>query len=268
VPFVNRRVVIFAKTYPEPSTRYTETVCTGGLGLEDGCPIRLYPVPLRYLEGDKQYGLWDVIQVPVDRSSKDRRPESFKIDPAGIHRVGHLDSDSDGWATRRTLLERDQSWHFSGMQELNEANRSSETSIGLVAPGVIERVELAAKSDDERDAFERKCAELRAQRESDMFDSIYHTLDFLTHEIFLHWRCSERCPTCTKKPHRMKVLDWGLMQLARKKSWDAAVQRMQEISDLQRYDFRLILGNFAQHPRNFGIIALWYPKIAEQMGLF
>jgi hypothetical protein len=47
------KVLIFGKTYPELSTKYVETVCTGGL-LESGQPIRLYPVPLRYLEGENQ----------------------------------------------------------------------------------------------------------------------------------------------------------------------------------------------------------------------
>jgi hypothetical protein len=37
-------------TIPELSLKYTETVCTGGV-LENGRPIRLYPIPYRYLEG-------------------------------------------------------------------------------------------------------------------------------------------------------------------------------------------------------------------------
>ena len=34
------------------------------------------------------------------------------------------------------------------------------------------------------------------------------------------------------------------------------------------YDFRLYLGNFRLHPRTFGIIELWYPKIPVQQSLF
>jgi hypothetical protein len=266
--FAKRRVAIFGKTYPEPSTRYTETVCTGGLDWESGTPLRLYPVPLRYLEGDKQYGLWDIIDVPIDRSPNDQRPESFKIDPSGIRLVAHLDTDKAGWAARRELLERDSGWQFRGMRDLSEANRANKTSIGLVRPGSIERVELVAKPVEEKQEFERKCAELRSHKESDMFDPVYHRLDYLPNEIFVHWRCGEACNTCERRPHRMKVLDWGLMQLARKAGWDAAVNRMKEITETDRYDFRLILGNFAQHPQNFGVIALWYPKIGAQISLF
>ena len=37
--YQNMRVLIWGKTYPELSNKYTETVCTGGV-LEDGRPIR------------------------------------------------------------------------------------------------------------------------------------------------------------------------------------------------------------------------------------
>src|SRR5689334_7137004 len=47
------QVLIWGKTYPELSRRYSETVCTAGLR-QDGTPIRLYPVPLRYLGQDNQ----------------------------------------------------------------------------------------------------------------------------------------------------------------------------------------------------------------------
>ena len=101
-----------------------------------------------------------------------------------------------------------------------------------------------------------------------MFDPLYHSLDYLPNEIYLHWRCAQRCETCLRHPHRMKVLDWGLMQLARKKSWEAAVKKLEVISNLLTHDFRMFLGNYAQHPANFGVIALWYPPRQEQTTLF
>jgi len=42
------QLLITVKTYPHPSPRYVETVCTGGLA-RDGRWIRLYPVPFRLL---------------------------------------------------------------------------------------------------------------------------------------------------------------------------------------------------------------------------
>lgn len=268
MPFTIVRGAIFGKTYPEPSRRYYETVCTGALREADGRPIRLYPVPLRYMSDDSQYKLWDMIEVPIDRSRSDQRPESFKIDPQRLRCVGRIATDSDGWAQRRALVDRNCDWHFDGMAALKAANQAKKTSIGLVVPGSVDHVELAAKPPSERAEFRQKCEELRLRKESDMFDPHYQVLDFLPNEIFLHWRCLSLCDTCTRRPHRMKVLDWGLMQLARTKGWDAAVTKLGEISNPQNHDFRMFLGNFAQHPTNFGVIALWYPRRSDQTTLF
>jgi hypothetical protein len=216
------------------------------------------------MQDERQYKLWDVIEVHVDRSKRDQRPESFKIDPERLARIGHIPTDKNGWAARRELIERSTDWHYPSMSELRKANAIGKTSIGLITPGSIEQIELTPKQSGERAEFLKKCQELRIRKESDMFDPLYQTLDFLPNEIFLHWMCAKRCETCSKKAHRMKVLDWGLMQLARKKGWDAAVSKLEEISNPRTHDFRIFLGNFAQHPSNFGVIALWYPPRTVQ----
>ena len=48
------RVFIIAKTYPELSSKYGETVCTAGVD-EAGNPLRLYPIPFRYLSGPQRF---------------------------------------------------------------------------------------------------------------------------------------------------------------------------------------------------------------------
>jgi len=51
------KVLIWGKTTPQLSTKHMETVCTGGC-LEDGSPVRLFPIPFRYLAGDRQFHLY------------------------------------------------------------------------------------------------------------------------------------------------------------------------------------------------------------------
>ena len=97
--FRTLKVLIWGKTYPELSKRHTETVCTGAV-LEDGTPIRLYPVPLRYLEGDKQFSLYDVVDVPAQRNRSDPRPESYRIVSDHLERLSHLHTDHGTWRTR------------------------------------------------------------------------------------------------------------------------------------------------------------------------
>src|SRR5262249_14937551 len=49
-----RRILIWGKTSPQLSSRYIETVCTGGV-FEDGAPVRLYPIPFRYLDDQDRF---------------------------------------------------------------------------------------------------------------------------------------------------------------------------------------------------------------------
>ena len=265
--YVRTKILIFGKTYPELSTKYIETVCTGGL-LESGQPIRLYPVPLRYLDGQSQYRLYSWITVPIEKSTNDPRPESFHIVPEKIQLGEDVPADNDEWSARRDVVFRDRSWHFGGMAELIEANRTRKCSIGFVRPGQVDDVVMTAKPQSERTKFDEKLAALQQLVEADMFHPSFKQLQFMSHEITLHWRCADRCRTCANQPHAMKVLDWGLFELARRNSWDAALSRMREISDLSKYDFRLYLGNFRLHMRNFGIIGLWYPRRQVQGSLF
>ena len=63
------RVLITVKTYPLPSDKYTELVCTAGI-LEDGSLIRLYPIDYRYRDYWQWYKKYQWIEVEIDKNSK------------------------------------------------------------------------------------------------------------------------------------------------------------------------------------------------------
>lgn len=258
------RVLIWGKTYPELSKRYTETVCTGAIR-EDGTPVRLYPVPLRYLDSGNQYQLYDWIEVPAERSKSDPRPESYKVVSDKIVRVGHLDTQRGSWRTRRDLIFRNPSWHFGSVAELKAAEESAKRSMGLVAPRTVDDVKLVRKTANDRRDYAAKMAQVHGQ--ADMFRTEYKELEFLECDLQLQWRCIERCPECARQPHKMKSLDWGLLELARRDGWEKARAKLEEIANVRTHDFRLFLGNFRLHPKNFGIIGLWYPKRPAQLDL-
>lgn len=260
--FQTLRALIWCKTYPELSSRYAETVCTGAV-LEDGSPIRLYPVPFRYMGEEKRYSLYDWITVPASRSSKDPRPESYKVRSEELRLVEHVKSNpTDGWRARREFVLKDPSWQFGSIEALKAAQSEYGRSMGIVTPGAIENVRLTRKTPKERAEFEAKWQEVSSQR--DLFRSEYKELGFLPYDIRISWRCSESCSECRDRPHDMKVLDWGLLELGRRDGWERAKQRMATLADLDRYDFRLFMANFRNHLRTFGIIGMWYPKIPEQ----
>jgi hypothetical protein len=62
-------VLVLVKAYPQPSTKYTESVCVAGLRLDTPVPgwVRLYPVPFRLLKRERQFSKYDLIRVLVRR---------------------------------------------------------------------------------------------------------------------------------------------------------------------------------------------------------
>lgn len=264
MPYETLRVLIWGKTYPELSSKYVETVCTGGVR-EDGSPVRLYPVPLRYLDSGQQYALYDWIEVPIQKSSSDPRPESFKVVSDRITLLSHVDTEKGEWRARHDAIFKDSSWQFSSVGALKAAQRESKRSLGIVSPGQIHDVRLVQRSEADRAEYQRKMAEV--QQQGDAFRPEYKELEFLEQDIRLRWSCLEPCSECLRSPHDMRALDWGLLELARREGWEKARQKLEDISNLATHDFRLFMGNFRLHPHNFGIIGMWYPKKRSQLSL-
>lgn len=75
-----KKVLIAVTTYPLPSRSYDELVCTAGL-LENGEWIRIYPIPLSFLMGQRQSGKiesfkYTWIELDLNKRTDDFRPES------------------------------------------------------------------------------------------------------------------------------------------------------------------------------------------------
>ncbi len=109
------RILITVRTYPVISQKYIETVCTGGI-TGKGEWRRLYPIPLRYLEPERQYKTFDVVDVEV-KPGKDTRPESRVPVIASLRIISSL----KGWAERRDWVEKTS---FASLDEMVSAGKS------------------------------------------------------------------------------------------------------------------------------------------------
>jgi len=260
--YEKRRILIWGKTYPELSKRYKETVCTGGC-FEDGRPVRLYPVPLRYLEQARNYKLYQWITVPMKPSPGDSRPESHKIDHSRIE-LEHVIDSKRGWEERRQVIFADKSWHFRCLSELKAQRESMGQSIGLVKVGSVEKVAVVRRPTADRDEHEEKLR--RLQSILDLFEGAQKDLQFQPFRIQIKWRCAdEHC-----SGHGASVLDWGLGELGRREGAEAARAKMQDLADVAKYDLHFFMGNMKSRPRIFSIIGLWYPlrRAMQQHDLF
>lgn len=130
------KILILVKTYPAISVKYGETVCTAGL-TENGDWIRVYPIPFRKIDFNKQYSKYDWINLELLKNSKDFRPESYRPkDPNQIQKLGHIHPDGDTWNDRRDVVLKNV---YTSMTKLIEDAKNKEkcTSLAIFKPSKI-----------------------------------------------------------------------------------------------------------------------------------
>jgi hypothetical protein len=258
--WTHQRVIIWGKTYPELSSKYYETVCTGGT-LEDGRFVRLYPIPLRYLSDDKVFSKYQWVRLRMKKATDDPRPESFKVDIESIKAEDSIPADKQGWRVRAATLFKDAKYLFSSAEDLFKAREAHGTSLGFVRPKIIEKIVVEERPKEEYDEFMRKLKanEDRSRQES-LFPGIsiadLKALKYVSRRFKVHWRCLG--PQCNG--HKMSILDWEAYELARREGVDQAKKKIEQVLDLAKYDTGFFLGNFRQYPNTFGIGSIWYPK--------
>jgi hypothetical protein len=159
------RILIWGKTYPELSARYTQTVCTGGI-LEDGRPVRLYPIPYRYLDGEQRFKNYQWIRAEITRDIRDPRPESHRIEGGTIICEDSIETSPDEWGKRAEFMFRNQAWQFPSVEALRERERLDRTSLGTVEPAEIIEVTIKERTEDEKQTFNEKLERLRKEGEA------------------------------------------------------------------------------------------------------
>ncbi len=130
------KVLITVKTYPTLSKKYDELVCTAGFR-EDGSWVRLYPVPFRKLDYQNQYKKWQWIELELDKSISDFRPESYR--PTNIDRnikiLGEIETKND-WELRKKIVLKHIYTNMSSL--ISEAkSKDFSTSLAVLKPQKI-----------------------------------------------------------------------------------------------------------------------------------
>jgi len=83
------RVTILVKAYPQPSSRYSETVCCAGVD-ENRTWKRLYPIRFRQLEGNQAFKRWDIVDFEYGKPKNDSRIESCHVHEESITTFGKI----------------------------------------------------------------------------------------------------------------------------------------------------------------------------------
>lgn len=197
-----KTVLITVKTYPNPSTKYIETVCTAGI-TEDGQLIRIYPVNHRTLNETQKYKKFQWIKAQFKKST-DPRPESYKINEDSIEIVGEIKS--------KNFLQRQQQITpllSKSYEDLVERHKEVGTSLGIIEPDVSS-IQLKIEKDTLEWTTDQKMKLMQNQLSLFNNSNVY-PLEKIPYNFKLHYKCCDaRC-----KGHNSTITDWEMCQAYR-----------------------------------------------------
>ena len=246
------RILITVKTYPTPSTRYVETVCTGGIN-DRGEWRRLYPIRFRYLEEYQQYSVYDVIKVVVEEQSSDGRPESRKTRNDTIKKIERLDS----WKSRHQWVAPT---IFDSMRHMKEAGKT-------LAPVRVRRV-LDLYALDASAEWSEKQKQILT--EEGLFGE-KKPLEKIPWDFRFQWVDEDGIE------YDSKFLAWEVGETWRqvRSSYNNPVEEIRrrwlEKRCSEDHDLAFFVGNFREHPRHFGVCGVYSPpkkELADEQQLF
>jgi hypothetical protein len=256
-------ILIFIKTYPEISKRYTETVCTAGILKRTKNLVRIYPVRYRYLDGKNQFQKYQWINAKISKAVLDPRPESYNVVEESI-KLGDIIEPGNDWHEREIWI-LNENTVYNSVEDLYKAQEDKNISLGLVKPKRIVSVQIEEKTDEEIQSANIRKKSVLSQ--TDLFED-RKDIDLIPVRFVVNFFCFN--PEC--KGHHLSILDWEFGQLYRKvknsKDWkDKMIGKVFQLCDSNKETY-FILGNMARRQHIFCILGFFYPPKQRNRYLF
>ena len=271
------KVLLTVNTYPLPSRSYDELVCTAGI-LEDGGWIRIYPVPLSFLLGQRKSGRmssfkYNWIEIDLERRTDDFRPESYSpknYDFKDIKVLKRLDTKSN-WYLRKKYCLQNVYENFNDL--ISECRAPKYKSLATFKPAEIIGIDF--KKDDPE--WKNEWKELRKQ--GDLF-SQDEKPEMLIRK--LPFKFFYKFKDITGKVRKLMIEDWEIGALY----WNSlslnegnvslaleSVKAKYETEFIKKNDIYFFVGTTKQWhmrkaPNPFVIIGVFYPLKENQLNLF
>jgi len=261
------KILITIKTYPIPSTKYDELVCTAGV-TEQGDFIRLYPVNFRELEYAKKYQKYQWMEVLAEKhKERDVRKESYRPDTSSMKMLGEpIPTESGTWEERARYVLAKKS---TSMEHLYEQQREDRTSLGIFKPAKVHDLLISPAPPEWKQSFK---AALQQQRLWDERTTTKQPPRKVPWKFQYQFECEDsRC----KKNHCMMIEDWELGALYWRQIDNAATpdeaaravkhKFLEEICGPDR-DTYLFVGTVLAHG-TWVVIGTFWPKRRPQLRL-
>lgn len=272
-----KKVLLTVNTYPLPSRSYDELVCTAGI-LEDGSWIRIYPVPLSFLLGQKIAGKmksfkYNWIEIDIEERSDDFRPESYSpknYNFKDLKVLERIDTKSN-WYLRKQFCLKEVYTNFEKLIE--ESREPNYKSLATFKPTEITGMDI------EPDGREWKNEWKELRKQGDLFNQEKKPeilIPKLPYKFFYKFKDE------TGKQRRLMIEDWEIGALYwnslrstegnESKALDL-VRNRYEKDFLEKNEVYFFVGTTKQWhmrkaPNPFVIIGLFYPLKDPQTKLF
>lgn len=271
------KVLLTVNTYPLPSRSYDELVCTAGM-LEDGSWIRIYPVPLSFLLGQRESGKmksfkYNWIEIDLIRRSDDFRPESYSPKNYNFKDLNVLDrfDTKSNWYLRKQFCLKDVYTNFEDL--IKESRAPKYKSLATFKPTEIIGIDIEP---DQRE-WKNEWKELRKQ--GDLFNQDKKPEILIPK---LPFKFYYKFKDVTGKQRRLMIEDWEIGALY----WNSLrategneakaldkVRNRYEKQFIEKNDIYFFVGTTKQWhmrkaPNPFVIIGVFYPLKDLQTKLF
>jgi hypothetical protein len=260
--WLQREALITVKAYPNPSSKYFETVCVAAITAEEGW-IRLYPVNFRSLPESQRFRKYQRVRFRMRKHEKDSRPESFRLDEHSIELLDIVESDGD-WRERGRWIRPSIG---PSMCEVIRLQKETSRSLGCVKPAIVEDLLV---EDADPNWSDRKKATMQQIALFDPVDTKLEKIPFV-------FRYKYRCEDNACRGHSQSIIDWELMELYRKVrdqnlSRDELLKKIRakyfdELCGPER-DTHFFVGNHSLYPASFMVLGVFWPPKAQQQELF
>ncbi|MDG2431920.1 hypothetical protein [Flavobacterium sp.] len=268
-----KKILITVTTYPLPSRSYDELVCTAGF-LEDGSWIRIYPIPLSFLnqiKKDTGFKKYTWIELDVKKRTDDFRPESYSPANYNFKKINTLDT-SDFWEERKNICLKNV--YTNKTKLINDSKDPTNISLVTFKPSKITGFEYVNDSKEWKDEW----IELRKQ--TDLFAEIETNPEKLIQKVpYKFYYIFEDDEGVSSK---LMIEDWEIFQLYLNclrdngQDQEIALKKVKEQyfdKFTKENEIYLFLGTTMQWHRRrstnpFVIIGVFYPKIKTQYTLF
>ncbi len=266
-----KKILITVTTYPLPSRSYDELVCTAGI-LEDGSWIRIYPIPLSFLnqvKKDTGFKKYTWIELDVKERMDDFRPESYSPNNYNLKILAVLNTDNY-WKERKKFCLRN--IYTNKAKLINDSQKPQNVSLATFKPSKI--IDFIV----EEDSREWKDEWLELRKQTDLFTEIDSDPEKLIPKI--PYKFYYRFVDDEGVSSKLMIEDWEIFELYKnclrktndeKKAVELVKNKYFDMFTTKN-DIYLFLGTTKQwHMRRatnpFVIIGVFYPKIEEQFSL-